>query len=106
MGMSVRRVREAVRWVCASPAREECFRNAMAIRKIKCKKMSLLDVLTRWNSTFSMLDTASVYEKAFKVLENMESNFVEDLQAKSYQGDVIGVPSSSDWDSVRVLTVI
>ncbi|CAN1294789.1 Zinc finger BED domain-containing protein RICESLEEPER 2 [Linum perenne] len=102
--MSVRRVREAVRWVHASPAREECFRNAVAIRKMKCKKMPLLDVPTRWNSTFSMLDTASAYEKAFKVLENMESNFVEDLGAKTYQGEVIGVPSSSDWDSVRVLS--
>ncbi|CAN1352375.1 Zinc finger BED domain-containing protein RICESLEEPER 2 [Linum perenne] len=104
IGMSVRRVREAVRWVRASPAREECFRNDVAIKKMKCKKMSLLDVPTRWNSTFSMLDTASAYEKAFKVLENMESNFVEDLEAKTYQGEVIGVPSSSDWDSLRVLT--
>ncbi|CAN1321385.1 Zinc finger BED domain-containing protein RICESLEEPER 2 [Linum perenne] len=104
LGMSVRRVREAVRWVRASPAREECFRNAVAIRKMKCKKMPLLDVPTRWNSTFSMLDTASAYEKAFKVLENMESNFVEDLGVKTYQGEVIGVPSSSDWDSVRVLS--
>ncbi|CAN1340611.1 Zinc finger BED domain-containing protein RICESLEEPER 2 [Linum perenne] len=102
--MSVRLVREAVRWVRASPAREECFRNACAIRKMKCKKMPLLDVPTWWNSTFSMLDTASAYEKAFKVLENMESNFVEDLEAKTYQGEVIGVPSSSDWDSVRVLS--
>ncbi|CAN1317857.1 Zinc finger BED domain-containing protein RICESLEEPER 2 [Linum perenne] len=104
IGISVRRVREAVRWVRASPAREECFRNPVAIRKMKCKKMPLLDVPTRWNSTFSMLDTASAYEKAFKVLENMESNFVEDLGAKTYQGEVIGVPSSSDWDSVRVLS--
>ncbi|CAN1165315.1 Zinc finger BED domain-containing protein RICESLEEPER 2 [Linum perenne] len=102
--MLVRRVREAVRWVRASPAREECFRNAVAIRKMKCKKMPLLDVPTRWNSTFSMLDTASAYEKAFKVLKNMESNFAEDLGAKTYQGEVIGVPSSSDWDSVRVLS--
>ncbi|CAN1290917.1 Putative AC transposase [Linum perenne] len=104
IGMSVRRVREAVRWVRASPAHEECFRNVVAIRKMKCKKMPLLDVPTRWNSTFSMFDTASMYEKAFKVLKNMESNFVEDLQAKSYHGEVIGVPSSSDWDSVKVLT--
>ncbi|CAN1241278.1 Zinc finger BED domain-containing protein RICESLEEPER 2 [Linum perenne] len=34
----------------------------------------------------------------------MESNFVEDLGAKTYQGEVIGVPSCSDWDSVRVLS--
>ncbi|CAN1302144.1 Zinc finger BED domain-containing protein RICESLEEPER 2 [Linum perenne] len=104
IGMSVRRVREAVRWVRASPAREECFRNPVAIRKMKCRNIPLLDVPTRWNSTFSMLDTASAYEKAFKVLENMESNFFEDLEAKTYQGEVIGVPSSSDWDSVRVLS--
>ncbi|CAN1348970.1 Zinc finger BED domain-containing protein RICESLEEPER 2 [Linum perenne] len=104
IGMSVRRVRETVRWVRASPEREECFKNVVAIRKMKCKKMPLLDVPTRWNSTFSMLDTASAYEKAFIVLENMESNFVEDLEAKTYQGEVIGVPSSSDWDSVRVLS--
>ncbi|CAN1240803.1 Zinc finger BED domain-containing protein RICESLEEPER 2 [Linum perenne] len=102
--MSVRQVREVVRWVCALPAHEECFRNVVAIKKMKCKKMPLLDVPTRWNSTFSMLDTASAYEKAFKVLENMESNFVEDLEAKTYQGEVIGVPSSSDCDSVRVLS--
>ncbi|CAN1318518.1 Zinc finger BED domain-containing protein RICESLEEPER 2 [Linum perenne] len=79
IGMSFRRVRKAVRWVRASPANEECFRNVVTIGKMKCKKMPLLDVPTRWNSTFSMLDTASAYEKAFKVLENMESNFVEDL---------------------------
>ncbi|CAN1320034.1 Zinc finger BED domain-containing protein RICESLEEPER 1 [Linum perenne] len=102
--MSVRRVREALRWDRASPACEECFRNAVAIRKMKCKKIPLLDVPTRWNSTFSMLDTTSAYEKAFKVLENMEINFVEDLEAKTYQGEVIGVPSCSDWDSVRVLS--
>ncbi|CAN1347525.1 Zinc finger BED domain-containing protein RICESLEEPER 2 [Linum perenne] len=101
--MSDRRVREEVRWVRASPAREECFRNDVAIKKMKCKKMPLLDVPTRCNSTFSMLDTASAYENALKVLENMESNFVEDLEAKTYQGEVIGVPSSSDWESVRVL---
>ncbi|CAN1320030.1 Zinc finger BED domain-containing protein RICESLEEPER 1 [Linum perenne] len=104
IGMSVRRVREALRWDRASPACEECFRNAVAIRKMKCKKIPLLDVPTRWNSTFSMLDTTSAYEKAFKVLENMEINFVEDLEAKTYQGEVIGVPSCSDWDSVRVLS--
>ncbi|CAN1268540.1 Zinc finger BED domain-containing protein RICESLEEPER 2 [Linum perenne] len=104
IGMSVRRVREALRWVRASPAREESFRNAVSIMKMKCKKMPLLDVTTRWNSTFSMLDTASTYDKALKVLENIESNFVEDLEAKTYQGEVIGVPSSSDRDSVRVLT--
>ncbi|CAN1154456.1 Zinc finger BED domain-containing protein RICESLEEPER 2 [Linum perenne] len=103
IGMSDRRVREEVRWVRASPAREECFRNDVAIKKMKCKKMPLLDVPTRCNSTFSMLDTASAYENALKVLENMESNFVEDLEAKTYQGEVIGVPSSSDWESVRVL---
>ncbi|CAN1153387.1 Zinc finger BED domain-containing protein RICESLEEPER 2 [Linum perenne] len=102
--MSVRQVREAVSGVRGSPAREECYRNVVAIKKMKCKKMPLLDVPTRWNSTFSMLDTASAYEKAFKVIENMESNFVEDLDAKAYQGEVIGVPSCSDWDSVRVLT--
>ncbi|CAN1301319.1 Putative AC9 transposase [Linum perenne] len=39
IGMSVRRVREVVRWVRASPAREECFRNVVATRKMKCKKM-------------------------------------------------------------------
>ncbi|CAN1186811.1 hypothetical protein LINPERHAP2_LOCUS38335 [Linum perenne] len=60
---AIKRVREAVRWVRASSAREECFRNVVAIRKMKCKKMPLLDVPTRWNSTFSMMDTVSAYEK-------------------------------------------
>ncbi|CAN1241277.1 Putative AC transposase [Linum perenne] len=57
IGMSVRQVREAVRWVRASPVREECFRNAVAIRKMKCKKIPLLDTASgmRKHSKFSKI---------------------------------------------------
>ncbi|CAN1789273.1 Putative AC transposase [Linum perenne] len=52
IGMSIKRVREAVRWV----------RSSVTAQNVHSKRMVSLDCQTQWNSTFLMLDTALVYE--------------------------------------------
>ena len=53
---SIAKVRNAVRYVRASPARLEKFQDCVENEKIKVKCLLSLDVPTRWNSTYLMLD--------------------------------------------------
>ncbi|XP_019181603.1 PREDICTED: zinc finger BED domain-containing protein RICESLEEPER 4-like [Ipomoea nil] len=55
---SVKRVREAVRWVRNSPARLKKFRDLAELIGVEAKSVLQLDVPTRWNSTYMMLNTA------------------------------------------------
>ena len=43
-------------------------------RKFLQKKLLCLDVPTRWNSTYLMLESAEKFQKAFERLENMLLN--------------------------------
>ncbi|CAN1262025.1 Zinc finger BED domain-containing protein RICESLEEPER 2 [Linum perenne] len=62
IGMSVRRVREAVRWALSSGQREEKFKSQVIAQNVQSKKMVSMDFPTRWNSTFLMLDTGFTFE--------------------------------------------
>ncbi|CAN1221315.1 Zinc finger BED domain-containing protein RICESLEEPER 2 [Linum grandiflorum] len=104
MGLSVRRVREAIRWVCGSPAREQYFRELADFKRIESKKNFSLDVPTRWNSTYIMLDTALIFERAFKVVCNLDPTFSADLKTKKWKSVVLGPPTDDDWKSVKNLT--
>ncbi|CAN1249323.1 Zinc finger BED domain-containing protein RICESLEEPER 2 [Linum perenne] len=96
MGLSVRRVREAVRWVVASPSREQSFQKIVDFKELESSRKLCLDVPTRWNSTFLMLDVAALYESAFKLYEQEEPTFKTDLEAKRYKDEVLGPPSAED----------
>ncbi|CAN1337962.1 Zinc finger BED domain-containing protein RICESLEEPER 2 [Linum perenne] len=104
MGLSVRRVREAVRWVVASPSREQSFEKIAVFKKIDCNRKLCLDVPTRWNSTYLMLDTAALFETAFKLYEQEEPTFKTELEGKKYKDVFLGRPTAEDWKCVRSLT--
>ena len=62
---SVKKVKECVKYIKNSPARLRKFREVVDLVSIDSKACLSLDVPTRWNSTYLMLKTAFVYEKAF-----------------------------------------
>ncbi|XP_009600783.1 zinc finger BED domain-containing protein RICESLEEPER 2-like isoform X2 [Nicotiana tomentosiformis] len=62
---SVTRVRNTVRYVRSSPARTLKFKQCCAYVKVECTKTLCLDIATRWNSTYLLLDTTQNFEKAF-----------------------------------------
>ncbi|GJY54123.1 zinc finger BED domain-containing protein RICESLEEPER 2-like protein [Tanacetum coccineum] len=78
VGDSVIRIRSAVKYVRSSPARLLRFKACVEKVKIESKSLVCLDVETRWNSTYLMLESAIKFQAAFDMLEEQDSNFEED----------------------------
>ncbi|XP_017635556.1 zinc finger BED domain-containing protein RICESLEEPER 2-like [Gossypium arboreum] len=97
MNKSVEHVRGAVRYVRQSPARLQKLKECVVVEKIECKQMLCLDVCTRWNSTYLMLDTDQNFERAFERFEEQDTNFRVELERRK------GWPSMDDWTNVRDL---
>ena len=72
---SIAKVRNAVRYVRASPTRFEKFQECFENEKIKAKCLSSLDVPTRWNSTYLMLVCALKFVRAFDRLEEEDGHY-------------------------------
>ncbi|XP_019200246.1 PREDICTED: zinc finger BED domain-containing protein RICESLEEPER 2-like [Ipomoea nil] len=91
---SVKKVREVVRYVRNSPARLKKFRDLADWLSIEQRSSLCLDVPTRWNSTYLMLQSALTYQKVFESLES-------DCSFKSDLGN--SIPDFIDWESVGSL---
>lgn len=90
---SVKKVRDAVRYVRNSPARLKKFRDLADLIGVEAKSSLTLDVPTRWNSTYLMLKNAVTYQKVFEAYEENDSSFSHDLGES--------VPDFMDWHSVE-----
>ena len=58
-----------------------------------------LDVITRWNSTYLMLEAALKYEGTFNRMVE------EDVSFKSYFQEKVGPPSNDDWRNAEAFCV-
>lgn len=83
---SINRIRAACKFVRSSPARLATFKRCAKEASISCEVSVSLDVSTRWNSTYLMLDVAEKFEKAFKRLEYDDSQY---LVALANEGGVL-----------------
>nr|XP_025626970.1 zinc finger BED domain-containing protein RICESLEEPER 2-like [Arachis hypogaea] len=92
MHESILKIRNAVRHVRASPGRTERFKTMIKEARILEKGTVHLDVPTRWNSTFLMLESALKFQKAFKRLGERDFEFA--MMAG-------GIPRSEDWENAR-----
>ncbi|KAJ9551947.1 hypothetical protein OSB04_015992 [Centaurea solstitialis] len=110
---SISRIRNAVRYVRSSPARYSSFKKCVDNLQIKCNRKPCLDVETRWNSTFFMLETSVKYEDAFDRLFDIDSNYISYFQdeaeddsggstrKRKRSGATNGAPTSQDWEKAR-----
>ncbi|KAM3281897.1 hypothetical protein P3S67_027544 [Capsicum chacoense] len=99
---SVKRVRQMVKYINVSPARIRKFNRYCKFENIECKKSFCLDVLTRWNSTYLMLDTAQYFETAFNRYDLEDSGLSTYLATNVCEdGSVVGVLENDDRKNVR-----
>lgn len=79
---AISRIRGVVRYIRNSPARYKIFGECVELEKIETKKLLSLDVPTRWNSTYLMLESA-----------------VSDISKPPYDG----IPTDYDWERTELL---
>ncbi|KAK7280163.1 hypothetical protein RJT34_25225 [Clitoria ternatea] len=94
MHSSITNVRAAVRFVRSSPQRLALFKDCIQFSRISSKKLVCLDVPTRWNSTYLMLDAAEGFQSAFEKLEHEDPTYSDFFGTTS-------PPTVTDWENVR-----
>lgn len=76
MHSSIAAIRNAVKYVKSSPVRLQKFKVCVELEKVEYKGMLILDVPTRCNSTYMMLDVALKFQKAFDWSEEEDEKYL------------------------------
>jgi uncharacterized protein YunC (DUF1805 family) len=87
---SIDNIRDSVKYVKSSQSREELFEDIVQQLGIICEKEPSLDIVTRWNSTYLMIDSALPYKEAFYELVEQDRQF-------KY------APSADDWKMAEAI---
>ena len=93
------KIRNVVRYVKSSPNRFEKFKACVEKEKIQSKSLLCLDVSTRWNSTYLMLESALKFVAAFERMEEDDGHFL-----RYFEDPSSGPPRFLDWENVRLFT--
>lgn len=96
--VSIKRVRAAIRYIKDGTSRLVKFKEIAEEEKVESKAFLKLDVPTRWNYTYLMLQSAITYEKVFMKLAEDDINYVLDL---SEERDGPGHPDEDDWNNAK-----
>ena len=76
------RIPNAVKYVRSYPVRLQKFKTCIKQEKIESKALMCLDVETRWNSTYLIIESTLKFQKAFELLESVDIKYVKELYSK------------------------
>ncbi|XP_054806323.1 zinc finger BED domain-containing protein RICESLEEPER 2-like [Prosopis cineraria] len=93
-------IQSAVRYVRSSPSRFLKFKNWVESEK-KTKSLVCLDVSTRWNSTYLMLQAAMKFQKVFERMRDEDDDYIAFFNSKQEEG-VFSGPILDDWKNAKV----
>ncbi|XP_071712401.1 zinc finger BED domain-containing protein RICESLEEPER 3-like [Rutidosis leptorrhynchoides] len=72
---AIEKVRKSVKYVRGSETRKTRFAECIKHLSLQCGRHVRQDIVTRWNSTFLMLDCALVYQRAYERLQSVDNDF-------------------------------
>ncbi|KAK8916019.1 hypothetical protein KSP39_PZI023387 [Platanthera zijinensis] len=93
-GGSIEKIRLAVKYIRGSPQRVEQFRTCCELDEIPYRHNLVLDVPTRWNYTYLMLETALKFQKSFERFEEKDPHYHLELREN--------MPGEADWKTARI----
>ena len=99
---SIVAIRNAVRYVRSSPIRLQKFKTCVEQEKIEYKGLFVLDVPTRRNSIYKILDVAIKFQKAFERYEEEDDKYKGYFSKVENGKKVMGPLLSDDWDNAKV----
>ena len=120
LNASIACIRDLVGYVMSSLSRYDNFKKCAEKEKIDSRSGVCLDVPTRWNSTYLMLEAAQIYQRAFGRLWEENSNCKEYMKLKAGERVPIvsvgyeanegedeesgskKIPNKDDWDNCRL----
>ncbi|KAH9792650.1 BED-type domain-containing protein [Citrus sinensis] len=100
---SIASIRNAVKYVRSSPARLQKFKTCVDREKISRGGLMVLDVPTRWNSTYLMLEKAVAFEKAFERLKEDDGHYTNWFDEDESEKRRVGPPIDKDWENAKRL---
>ncbi|TXG53731.1 hypothetical protein EZV62_018987 [Acer yangbiense] len=98
---SVVAIQNAIKYVKSSPSRLALFKKSVVHEKLGNNGFVVLDVPTRWNSTYLMLESAVKLRKAFERMEEENGNYVSYFWEKEGEKKRIGPPLFNDWENAK-----
>ena len=109
MDETIVKVRKSVKYVRSSPQRQNTFKLCAEKEKVDFKNQLCLDMPTRWNYTYIMLEKAEKYQKTFERLEEDDPNFLMTIrdEAKEEGNDRHEVAQGMDdvdWEKIRIFS--
>ncbi|CAH9123122.1 unnamed protein product [Cuscuta epithymum] len=98
----IQSIRNAVRYARSSPQRLGMFKKCVEKVKIESKGLVIMDVPTRWNSTFLMLQAALKFRKAFDRLIDDDGHYLGYFIGEKQEQLREGPPFDDDWGKAEV----
>ncbi|KAL5717809.1 hypothetical protein ACHQM5_010773 [Ranunculus cassubicifolius] len=113
---SVASIRKVVKFVRSSPSRFDYFKKCIESEKLDDKGLVIMDVPTRWNSTYLMLESALKFKKVFdRMYDDENPSYMSYFNEKDDVRDIeeeevvekqtkakVGPPVKADWESAEV----
>ncbi|KAL6501373.1 hypothetical protein OROGR_026506 [Orobanche gracilis] len=102
LNASIKSIRNVVIFIHSSPSRLNKFREFATLAKFASTSTVPMDVKTRWNATYKMLDVALKYRRVFERMSEEWLPFMNYFREKGEKGKKrVGPPGVEDWENAN-----